>query len=55
MPQLIPAPWFAILLFSWLILATTPPSKIMHHTFPNVLTPPTAKTLNQPNWSWPWP
>nr|AFJ67842.1 ATP synthase subunit 8 [Triportheus albus] len=54
MPQLNPAPWFAILVFSWVIFLTIIPSKVLKHIFNNE-----PKTLNvtKPKtepWNWPW-
>uniref|UniRef100_UPI0030027278 ATP synthase F0 subunit 8 n=1 Tax=Alepes melanoptera TaxID=1218178 RepID=UPI0030027278 len=54
MPQLNPAPWFAILTFSWLIFLTVLPSKIMSHTYPNE---PASQSVEKPkteSWVWPW-
>uniref|UniRef100_I2CM72 ATP synthase complex subunit 8 n=2 Tax=Triportheus TaxID=42553 RepID=I2CM72_9TELE len=54
MPQLNPAPWFAILIFSWLVFLTIIPSKVLKHTFnnePKALS--TAKPKTEP-WNWPW-
>nr|BAK41983.1 ATPase subunit 8 [Gymnorhamphichthys sp. NM-2010] len=54
MPQLNPSPWFAILLFSWLILLTIIPSKVMNHTFPNELSALTTEKPQINHWTWPW-
>nr|YP_010248599.1 ATP synthase F0 subunit 8 [Abramites hypselonotus]QTS03710.1 ATP synthase F0 subunit 8 [Abramites hypselonotus] len=54
MPQLNPSPWFMILLFSWLVLITIIPLKIMKHTITN---DPTMLAAMQPEiepWNWPW-
>nr|AEL33263.1 ATPase8 [Semaprochilodus kneri]AEL33266.1 ATPase8 [Semaprochilodus insignis] len=54
MPQLNPAPWFAILVFSWLVFLTIIPSKVLKHTFTNE---PTALSTEKPKtdpWNWPW-
>nr|WNH20780.1 ATP synthase F0 subunit 8 [Archosargus rhomboidalis] len=54
MPQLNPAPWFMILVFSWVIFLTILPLKVMAHTFPNE---PTLQSTNMPKtepWTWPW-
>nr|BBG74387.1 ATPase subunits 8 [Astronesthes lucifer] len=53
MPQLNPAPWFLILVFSWLIFLTVIPPKILAHTFPNEPTAFSEKTKLEP-WNWPW-
>nr|YP_009355433.1 ATP synthase F0 subunit 8 [Epigonus denticulatus]BAX03673.1 ATPase subunit 8 [Epigonus denticulatus]BBU25921.1 ATPase subunit 8 [Epigonus denticulatus] len=54
MPQLNPSPWFAILVFSWLILLTVVPPKVMAHTFLNEPNPQSAKTPKTESWNWPW-
>nr|NP_740066.1 ATP synthase F0 subunit 8 [Caranx melampygus]YP_009234291.1 ATP synthase F0 subunit 8 [Caranx tille]YP_010172991.1 ATP synthase F0 subunit 8 [Caranx crysos]WNH17165.1 ATP synthase F0 subunit 8 [Caranx sexfasciatus]WNH19479.1 ATP synthase F0 subunit 8 [Caranx caballus]AHA41592.1 ATP synthase F0 subunit 8 [Caranx melampygus]AMB65159.1 ATP synthase F0 subunit 8 [Caranx tille]QSH90817.1 ATP synthase F0 subunit 8 [Caranx crysos] len=54
MPQLNPAPWFAILTFSWLIFLTVLPSKVMSHTYPNEPTPQSTEKPKTEAWSWPW-
>nr|YP_009295510.1 ATP synthase F0 subunit 8 [Monacoa grimaldii]BAV56991.1 ATPase subunits 8 [Monacoa grimaldii] len=54
MPQLDPAPWFTVLVFSWLLFLTVLPPKILSHTSPNE--PNTLSTQKpQPEpWNWPW-
>nr|QWV62185.1 ATPase subunit 8 [Galaxias aequipinnis]QWV62272.1 ATPase subunit 8 [Galaxias parvus] len=54
MPQLNPAPWFAILTFSWLIFLTVIPPKILGHTFPNEPTTQSTEKAKPESWSWPW-
>nr|WNH17295.1 ATP synthase F0 subunit 8 [Decapterus punctatus] len=54
MPQLNPAPWFAILTFSWLIFLTVIPPKVMAHTFPNEPAPQSAEKPKTSPWTWPW-
>nr|YP_009471906.1 ATP synthase F0 subunit 8 [Triphoturus mexicanus]AVI25999.1 ATPase subunit 8 [Triphoturus mexicanus] len=54
MPQLNPAPWFAILAFSWLVFLITIPPKVLSHTFPYE---PTSQSTEMPKtnpWNWPW-
>nr|NP_443233.1 ATP synthase F0 subunit 8 [Chlorophthalmus agassizi]WMN14047.1 ATP synthase F0 subunit 8 [Chlorophthalmus sp. AC-2023]BAB70018.1 ATPase subunit 8 [Chlorophthalmus agassizi] len=54
MPQLNPNPWFAILVFSWLVFLIVIPPKIVNHTFPY---DPTATSVEKPAhtpWHWPW-
>nr|YP_783978.1 ATP synthase F0 subunit 8 [Galaxiella nigrostriata]BAF34220.1 ATPase subunits 8 [Galaxiella nigrostriata] len=54
MPQLNPSPWFIILTFSWLVLLTVIPPKVLGHTFPNE---PTTQNTHKPkpgSWYWPW-
>ncbi|YP_004733910.1 ATP8 gene product (mitochondrion) [Siniperca chuatsi] len=54
MPQLNPAPWFAILVFTWLIFLTVIPPKVLAHTFPNEPTLQSAETPKTEPWNWPW-
>nr|YP_010957255.1 ATP synthase F0 subunit 8 [Starksia nanodes]WMY90556.1 ATP synthase F0 subunit 8 [Starksia nanodes] len=54
MPQLNPAPWFAILVFSWLIFATILPPKILAHTFPNEPAMISTKKTETSTWNWSW-
>nr|YP_009110307.1 ATP synthase F0 subunit 8 [Choerodon schoenleinii]AIX11439.1 ATP synthase subunit 8 [Choerodon schoenleinii]AWW89568.1 ATP synthase F0 subunit 8 [Choerodon schoenleinii] len=54
MPQLNPAPWFAILVFTWLVFLTILPRKVLAHSFTNE---PTAQSTEKPKtepWNWPW-
>nr|BAG69502.1 ATPase subunit 8 [Pseudetroplus maculatus] len=54
MPQLNPAPWFAILIFAWLVFLTVIPPKVLGHSFPN---DPTSQSAHEPlmePWNWPW-
>nr|YP_002317354.1 ATP synthase F0 subunit 8 [Apeltes quadracus]BAG83070.1 ATPase subunit 8 [Apeltes quadracus] len=55
MPQLNPSPWFAMLIFSWLVFLIIIPSKVMAHIFHSEPTMQSAeKRLTNP-WTWPWP
>nr|ALF03616.1 ATP synthase F0 subunit 8 [Macquaria australasica] len=54
MPQLNPAPWFAILVFSWTILLTMLPPKVLAHTLPNDPTPHSTEKPKTEPWNWPW-
>nr|YP_009048982.1 ATP synthase F0 subunit 8 [Plectorhinchus cinctus]AID69713.1 ATPase subunit 8 [Plectorhinchus cinctus] len=54
MPQLNPSPWFAILVFSWLVFLTVLPPKVMAHTYPNDPSPQASKKLETGSWNWPW-
>nr|YP_003457113.1 ATP synthase F0 subunit 8 [Lophiodes caulinaris]BAI76959.1 ATPase subunit 8 [Lophiodes caulinaris] len=54
MPQLDPAPWLLILVFSWLVFLTILPSKVMAHIFPNGLTLQSMKKTKTNPWIWPW-
>nr|AAM98615.1 ATPase subunit 8 [Tyrannus dominicensis]AAM98617.1 ATPase subunit 8 [Tyrannus dominicensis]AAM98619.1 ATPase subunit 8 [Tyrannus dominicensis]AAM98621.1 ATPase subunit 8 [Tyrannus dominicensis]AAM98623.1 ATPase subunit 8 [Tyrannus dominicensis] len=54
MPQLNPAPWFFILLISWLTFSFILQPKILLFTPTN---PPSNKTLpitKTSPWNWPW-
>nr|AAQ03490.1 ATP synthase subunit 8 [Brycon chagrensis]AAQ03500.1 ATP synthase subunit 8 [Brycon guatemalensis]AAQ03534.1 ATP synthase subunit 8 [Brycon n. sp. 'Howes']AAQ03492.1 ATP synthase subunit 8 [Brycon chagrensis]AAQ03494.1 ATP synthase subunit 8 [Brycon chagrensis] len=54
MPQLNPAPWFSILMFSWLIFLIVIPPKILKHTFNKEPKLDPQKAKYEP-WVWPWP
>nr|AAP75465.1 ATP synthase 8 [Pomacentrus vaiuli]QUJ18500.1 ATP synthase protein 8 [Pomacentrus vaiuli] len=54
MPQLNPAPWFAILVFSWLVFLTVIPPKVLAHTTPNDPTHQSAEKPKTEPWTWPW-
>nr|AAP75223.1 ATP synthase 8 [Chromis chrysura]AAP75225.1 ATP synthase 8 [Chromis chrysura]QUJ18247.1 ATP synthase protein 8 [Chromis chrysura] len=54
MPQLYPAPWFTILMFSWLVFLTILPPKILAHIFPNEPTPQSTEKPQTDPWYWPW-
>nr|WNH23029.1 ATP synthase F0 subunit 8 [Cryptotomus roseus] len=54
MPQLNPGPWFAILVFSWLVFLTMLPSKVLSHTFPNEPAAQSAMHAITEPWNWPW-
>nr|YP_009092260.1 ATP synthase F0 subunit 8 [Nipponocypris koreanus]AHX80520.1 ATP synthase F0 subunit 8 [Nipponocypris koreanus]ALI15684.1 ATP synthase F0 subunit 8 [Squalidus gracilis majimae] len=54
MPQLNPNPWFAILVFSWIIFLTIIPTKILNHTAPNEPTPMSEEKHKTEPWDWPW-
>nr|WNH17906.1 ATP synthase F0 subunit 8 [Kuhlia sandvicensis] len=54
MPQLNPAPWFAILTFSWVVFLAILPSKVIAHTFPNEPTSQATKKAETDPWNWPW-
>nr|YP_009142020.1 ATP synthase F0 subunit 8 [Odontobutis yaluensis]AIX03583.1 ATP synthase F0 subunit 8 [Odontobutis yaluensis]AIZ76657.1 ATP synthase F0 subunit 8 [Odontobutis yaluensis] len=54
MPQLSPAPWLMILVFTWLVFITVLPTKVLAHTTPNK---PTQQNTQKPKteyWNWPW-
>nr|YP_010947490.1 ATP synthase F0 subunit 8 [Parupeneus cyclostomus]WGO62603.1 ATP synthase F0 subunit 8 [Parupeneus cyclostomus]WNH20169.1 ATP synthase F0 subunit 8 [Parupeneus cyclostomus]WSP03254.1 ATP synthase F0 subunit 8 [Parupeneus cyclostomus] len=52
MPQLNPSPWLPLILFSWFILLTIAPIKVLAHTLPAEPTPQDAKTLGEDPWNW---
>nr|BBG74465.1 ATPase subunits 8 [Bathytyphlops sewelli] len=54
MPQLNPAPWFAILVFSWLVLLVVIPPKVTGHIFPYEPAAQSAKKVKSDPWNWPW-
>nr|NP_443623.1 ATP synthase F0 subunit 8 [Zeus faber]YP_010390231.1 ATP synthase F0 subunit 8 [Zeus faber]UPV69487.1 ATP synthase F0 subunit 8 [Zeus faber]BAB70317.1 ATPase subunit 8 [Zeus faber] len=54
MPQLNPAPWLMILLFSWMVFLTMVPPKVLAHNFPNEPTVQDSKTTETSPWTWPW-
>nr|YP_004327632.1 ATP synthase F0 subunit 8 [Niwaella delicata]BAJ11467.1 ATPase subunit-8 [Niwaella delicata] len=54
MPQLNPAPWFAILMFSWLVFLTIIPTKVLNHVYPNGPTPLNMDKHKAQPWYWPW-
>nr|BAR45775.1 adenosine triphosphatase subunit 8 [Scopelarchoides danae] len=54
MPQLNPSPWFAILVFSWMVFLIVIPPKVVNHVFPY---DPAAQNVEKPvqaPWHWPW-
>nr|YP_009990377.1 ATP synthase F0 subunit 8 [Zeugopterus punctatus]QNM99549.1 ATP synthase F0 subunit 8 [Zeugopterus punctatus] len=54
MPQLIPTPWFAILILSWLVFLAVVVPKILSRTYPNL---PTSQSTEKPKnnpWFWTW-
>nr|YP_009311220.1 ATP synthase F0 subunit 8 [Psilorhynchus pseudecheneis]BAV69941.1 ATPase subunit 8 [Psilorhynchus pseudecheneis] len=54
MPQLNPGPWFAILVFSWLVFLTIIPTKILNHTSTNEPSSMSAEKHKTESWDWPW-
>nr|BAX09180.1 ATPase subunit 8 [Enneapterygius etheostomus] len=54
MPQLNPSPWFAILVFSWLVFLAIIPSKILAYKFPNDFSTPSTEKVKSHPWNWPW-
>nr|AAP92028.1 ATPase 8 [Serranus tigrinus] len=54
MPQLNPTPWFAIMLFSWLVFLVVIMPKILDYAFPNELNTQDVKACNNDTWNWPW-
>nr|WNH36888.1 ATP synthase F0 subunit 8 [Scopeloberyx robustus] len=54
MPQLNPAPWFAILVFSWLIFLVFLPPKVLAHAFPNEPSTQSTEGPHTQSWTWLW-
>nr|YP_010451258.1 ATP synthase F0 subunit 8 [Phoxocampus belcheri]UTV01065.1 ATP synthase F0 subunit 8 [Phoxocampus belcheri] len=54
MPQLNPSPWFAILVFTWLVFLTIIPPKVLSHKFPNEPNPQSTKASKMTPWTWQW-
>nr|YP_009348687.1 ATPase subunit 8 [Opsopoeodus emiliae]BAW88136.1 ATPase subunit 8 [Opsopoeodus emiliae] len=54
MPQLNPNPWFAILVFSWLIFLTIIPLKVLNHLTPNEPVLMNEDKHSTDSWNWPW-
>nr|YP_002317211.1 ATP synthase F0 subunit 8 [Aulichthys japonicus]BAG83083.1 ATPase subunit 8 [Aulichthys japonicus]BBU25674.1 ATPase subunit 8 [Aulichthys japonicus] len=55
MPQLDPSPWFAMLVFSWLVFLIIIPPKVLAHVFSNEPALKDAKKTSTNPWTWPWP
>nr|YP_008815313.1 ATP synthase F0 subunit 8 [Odontobutis sinensis]AGT79964.1 ATP synthase F0 subunit 8 [Odontobutis sinensis]QYK91613.1 ATP synthase F0 subunit 8 [Odontobutis sinensis]QYK91626.1 ATP synthase F0 subunit 8 [Odontobutis sinensis] len=54
MPQLDPAPWFMILVFTWLVFITILPSKVLTRISPNKLAQQNTQKFKTKFWDWPW-
>nr|YP_010388706.1 ATP synthase F0 subunit 8 [Cepola schlegelii]UPQ43873.1 ATP synthase F0 subunit 8 [Cepola schlegelii] len=54
MPQLNPAPWLGILLFTWLVFLFILPPKVMAHLSLSNPTPKDSKKTKVKSWSWLW-
>nr|QUJ18403.1 ATP synthase protein 8 [Chrysiptera taupou] len=54
MPQLNPAPWLLIMLFSWVVFLIIIPPKILSHATPNEPTLQSIETPKAEPWAWPW-
>nr|YP_009434353.1 ATPase subunit 8 [Odontobutis haifengensis]ATE80923.1 ATPase subunit 8 [Odontobutis haifengensis] len=54
MPQLNPAPWLMILMFTWLVFTTILPPKLLSHITPNKLTQQSTQSPKTEHWNWPW-
>nr|YP_002907482.1 ATP synthase F0 subunit 8 [Papyrocranus congoensis]BAH58965.1 ATPase subunits 8 [Papyrocranus congoensis] len=54
MPQLNPAPWLLILLFSWFVFLMIALPKITKHDLIGEPAPKTIKTHDSTKWFWPW-
>nr|YP_007374629.1 ATP synthase F0 subunit 8 [Microcaecilia sp. PZ-2009]ACS37122.1 ATP synthase F0 subunit 8 [Microcaecilia sp. PZ-2009] len=53
MPQLIPNPWFLIMILSWTIILTIMVSKIISHETTNITTQKSDHKQHN-SWTWPW-
>nr|AAP75467.1 ATP synthase 8 [Pomachromis fuscidorsalis]QUJ18415.1 ATP synthase protein 8 [Pomachromis fuscidorsalis] len=54
MPQLNPTPWFAIMVFSWVVFLAIIPPKILAHTYPNEPAHQSSEKMMMEPWAWPW-
>nr|YP_008593440.1 ATP synthase F0 subunit 8 [Champsodon cf. snyderi CBM-ZF 10876]BAN83382.1 ATPase subunit 8 [Champsodon cf. snyderi CBM-ZF 10876] len=54
MPQLNPAPWFLILIFTWTIFLAMMLPKIMAQRAPLNPLPHNTKAPVTKTWTWPW-
>ncbi|NP_795759.1 ATP synthase F0 subunit 8 (mitochondrion) [Esox lucius] len=54
MPQLNPAPWLSILVFSWFVFLFVIPPKVLNHSFMNEPAPQSAEKPKFNPWNWPW-
>nr|YP_009158209.1 ATP synthase F0 subunit 8 [Eudocimus ruber]AKN78498.1 ATP synthase F0 subunit 8 [Eudocimus ruber] len=54
MPQLNPAPWFFIMLTSWLVFSLITQPKLLHFTSTNPPSSKTPTTAKPAPWTWPW-
>nr|YP_010957151.1 ATP synthase F0 subunit 8 [Stathmonotus gymnodermis]WMY90439.1 ATP synthase F0 subunit 8 [Stathmonotus gymnodermis] len=54
MPQLDPAPWFATLVFAWVIFMTLIPTKVLAHEYPNDPLAIAAEKTKTHSWNWQW-
>nr|YP_010892935.1 ATP synthase F0 subunit 8 [Butis melanostigma]WJQ22770.1 ATP synthase F0 subunit 8 [Butis melanostigma] len=54
MPQLNPAPWLAIFVFSWLVFLTVLLPKVLDFIPPNSPSAQNTKTSEKGSWNWPW-
>nr|YP_010000590.1 ATP synthase F0 subunit 8 [Neopipo cinnamomea]QOD96489.1 ATP synthase F0 subunit 8 [Neopipo cinnamomea] len=54
MPQLNPAPWFFIMLTSWLTFSFILQPKILQFTSTNPPSDKSLSTMKTSSWNWPW-
>nr|WMY90491.1 ATP synthase F0 subunit 8 [Acanthemblemaria sp. AC-2023] len=54
MPQLNPAPWFALLVFSWATFMIFLPPKVLTHNFPNEPAMMAVQSTEKTTWTWKW-
>nr|YP_009058350.1 ATP synthase F0 subunit 8 [Percilia irwini]QHD18588.1 ATPase subunit 8 [Percilia gillissi]QHD18601.1 ATPase subunit 8 [Percilia irwini]BAP40353.1 ATPase subunit 8 [Percilia irwini]BBU25804.1 ATPase subunit 8 [Percilia irwini] len=54
MPQLNPAPWFMILILTWIILLVMMTPKVLAHLSPNNPSPSATEKAKTEPWHWTW-
>nr|AHZ11489.1 ATP synthase F0 subunit 8 [Apocryptodon punctatus] len=54
MASVTPSPWFALLVFSWLVFTLIAIPKTLNHVFPNDPAPQTTETDKTTHWTWTW-
>nr|YP_009672806.1 ATP synthase F0 subunit 8 [Lovettia sealii]QDE53114.1 ATPase subunit 8 [Lovettia sealii] len=54
MPQLDPAPWFFMFIFSWLVFLIMIPPKVLNFVFPNEPSTQSTEKPKPTTWLWPW-
>nr|AIC78693.1 ATPase8 [Profundulus punctatus] len=54
MPQLLPAPWFCILLYVWLVYLYLLPLKVVTYVYPNDKDLQALYKTKKLYWLWPW-
>nr|YP_009685950.1 ATP synthase F0 subunit 8 [Nothobranchius thierryi]QDW10531.1 ATP synthase F0 subunit 8 [Nothobranchius thierryi] len=54
MPQLNPAPWLSLMIFTWLVFLIIIPPKVLAHFSPNNALMQDMNDLKTESWTWPW-